>query len=212
MKKAIMLGGFLGLIVAAGISMVGTQSFGATDVYKFLIRGIVTEVTPAANSVTMYSTHTSGLAKTDLAGVITDFNVKTTKFYKWALGKKKRVTIGSVKVGDEVVMQGVKKSNGQFNVVKLTVNDRSFSIVGKIKAIDTTNRTITILVGTSTYKQVTYVNKEVVMTYDDNTEFFSLGNLINSDEQTADSQKVKVIGAIVNDGQWEVTKLWNNVR
>ena len=211
MKNAIMVGGVIGLAIAASIAVVGTQSLGATDVYKFLVRGIVTEVTSSANSVTMYSTHVSGLAKTDLAGVIKDFNVKTTKFYKWTAGKKKRVTIGSVKVGDEVVMRGVKKSNGQFNVTKLTVNDRSFSIVGKLKTIDTTTRKMTILVGTSTYKQITYANKEVEVTYDDNTEFKSLGSLINVDELVADSQQVKVIGAIVNDGQWEVTNLWNNV-
>ena len=212
MKNAIIAGGVIGLAVAAGIAVIGTQSLGATDVYKFLIRGIVTEVTSSANSVTMYSTHVSDLAKTDLGGVVKDFNVKTTKFYKWAGGKKKRVTIGSVKVGDEVVMRGVKKSNGQFNVTKLTVNDRSFTIVGKLKKIDTTTRELTILVGTSTYKQKTYVNKEVVMTYDDNTEFKSLGALINFDELVANNQKVKVIGAIVNDGQWEVTRLWNNVK
>ncbi len=212
MKNAIIAGGVIGLAIAAGIATVGTQSLGATDVYKFLVRGIVTEVTSSANSVTMYSTHTSGLSKTDLAGVVQDFNVKTTKFYKWTSGKKVRVTIGSVKVGDEVVMRGVKKSNGQFNVVKLTVNDRSFSIVGRLKDIDTTNRRLTILVGTSTYKQSTYVDKEVVMTYDDNTEFMSLGSIINLDELNADNQKVKVIGAIVNDGQWEVTNLWDNVK
>jgi hypothetical protein len=212
MKNAILAGSIIGLAIAAGIATVGTQSLGATDVYKFLVRGIVTEVTASANSVTMYSTHTSDLAKNDLGGVVQDFNVKTTKFYKWVGGKKVRVKIGSVKVGDEVVMRGVKKSNGQFNVTKLTVNDRSFSIVGKLKEIDTTNRKLTILVGTSTYKQKTYVDKEVVMTYDDNTEFKSLGSLINFDELVANNQKVKVIGAIVNDGQWEVTNLWNNVK
>ena len=70
MKNAIIAGGVIGLALATGIAVVGTQSLGATDVYKCLMRGIVTDVTSSAYLVTLYSMHQSGLERTDVPGTL----------------------------------------------------------------------------------------------------------------------------------------------
>lgn len=208
LKKILLGGGMLAVVALLAVVAVGAN---ATDEYAFLVRGIVTENNTTTKTVRVYVTHTSPAAQNDLAGNVQDFSVSTATFYKWVSGVKKTVNQSAATVGSEVVLKGVKKTSGQFNVTALTVNDRSFEIVGKIREHDTALRRVKILVGTSTYKQAFYVNKEVAMQYDDNTVFMSLGKVINSDEVTADNQTVKVRG-VVSNGAWELSRFWDDYK
>lgn len=208
MFKKVLFGGGV-LLAVMTLAVVSSNSQAATDDYTFLVRGMVKENDQATKSINVYTTHASPAAKNDLAGNRQDFSLSTAKLLKWVGGKKVPVSLGSVTVGSEVVLSGVKKSDGSFRVSWLVINDRSFDVVGKLRNHDETLNMLTIEVGTSTYKQSTYVNKDVVFLYDETTEFMSLGTVIQQDELNADGQRVKVRGARAN-GHWELTRVWDS--
>ncbi len=177
----------------------------ASDVYKFTLKGNVTEVDKGAKTITIYPTSTSAKAQNDLAGTKTEFNVAGAKFYKYdSNGKKVRTTIGNVPVGNEVVASGAKRANGNFNISELTVNSNTFSLVGTLKDFDTSNKTMTVTVSYTTYKSGTYLNKDVKIYYGSNMTVMNDHKVeINSDEVSNNSEKVKVTGTVGNGWKFE---------
>lgn len=192
------------LVVAVAVFL--SQSASAEGTYTFVIRGDVTAVDRANKTVTIYTRYAPGKAQNDLAGETVEFNVNGARFFKYDANLKKvRTTIGSVPVQAEVVAKGAKRSEGRFNISELTVNPSDFSLVGKVKAHDTTNKIITVEVTSSTYKESSFKGKDVKLYYGDNTTFrnSSLGQ-INSDELANNGEKIKATGAIISGWKYEV--------
>jgi len=205
------LGGALGL--AAVLSLVAVGSTAATTSYEFLARGTVKT---GGTDLNVYFTHTSPLAEADLAGQRSDISISTAKIYQWTLNSKgnlykKPVKAGSLVPGQEVVIKGVKKSNGVFVANWVVINYRGFTINGKLTGVEkdvgySDQGWVTIEVGNSTYKQSQLVDKDVKMRVDGNTAISSLGKSKNFDEVTVKNQSVRVKGTVVN-GQYALSSL-----
>lgn len=207
MKKSWLIGG--GIVVLIIIALYAIGASAATDKYKFIIRGIVTDVDADQKTLTASVTHVTGKAANDLQGKTPLFKASSAKIYKTGAGKEVRIKLSGVKVGDEIVMKGVAKSDDTFALTWAHVNSRSFEVVGILKERDSTLKTVKLLVKTSSYKSSTYKDKEVVMKYGGNTVFTSGGQSRESDEITAGDQKVKVSGTIVGTA-WEISKFVDN--
>ncbi len=212
MKKGLLFSGAVAIVVSA-LAVVGLSTTAATDEYKFLARGLVII---GGDDLNVYFTHASGQADPDLSGIRNDISVSTAKIYKWtkdSSGKlvKKRVKSSSLVPGQEVVVNGVKKSNGVFVASWVVINDRSFTINGKLKAVErdagkTDEGWITVEVGNSTYKQSQIVDKDVRMRINGTTKLSALGNVKLLDEVTANSQSVRVKGEVINSNHYAVSQ------
>jgi len=198
------------IVVCAGVAF-ATPAFASTHSYKFLVRGNVIEVDKANKTVTVNSTHASANAKEDLAGEVVEFNASAAKVYKWVSGKKVRVTLGGVPVGHEVVMEGTKRSEGRFNVSKITVNDNAFSVVGILRKHDKSNKTLKLDISYSSYKSAAVLGKRVSFQYSGNTKFYSRsGAEMSKDDLGKGDQNLKVVGIVTNGNKWEVQKVTDN--
>lgn len=208
MNRLFKLGASAGLAVAA-VVLLSTPAFASSDKYNFTVRGIVTKVDRSSKTVTVYTTHASPLAQDDLAGETIEFNAAGAKFYKYdAKLKKIRTTIGNVPVQSEVVLKGAKRGEDRFNISELTVNPSTFSIVGSVQGQNTGNKTITVNVLTSTYKEAKYKGEDLVVYYGNNTTFRNAAlNQINSDELANNQERVKITGTITNGNKFEVLTL-----
>jgi len=208
MKTRYFTMGLVALALAAVVVLADRAQ--ASDVYKFTIRGQVTEVDRANKTVTIYTTYTATeKAKNDLPGNTFEFNASGARYYKYdAKGKKVRTTIGNVPVQAEVVVKGAKRAEGRYNISELTVNPSSFSLVGTVQAHDKSNKIITVEVSTSTYKETSIKGKDIKVYYGNNTTFRNkdLGD-INSDELANNKEKVKVTGTVTNGWKYEATSV-----
>jgi hypothetical protein len=204
--------GIAGASLVAAVAIVGgflsdLNSVNASSgTYNFTIRGIVMAVDKTAKTVTVSVTHTSPAATADLAGVSQEFNVSPARFYNYnAALKKVRVTLGNVPIGNEVVLQGAKRGEGRFNVSLLTVNPNAFSIVGYVQDQNTTDKTITVQVTSSTYKEAAIKGNNVVMYYGGSTTFRNAQlKDINADELDAHQERAKLTGIVTNGSKYEV--------
>ncbi|MDP3997616.1 MAG: hypothetical protein Q8P73_03920 [bacterium] len=204
--------GVAAFLMVASMALWAQRGDAGSDRYVFLVRGIVTAMDTGNKTVTVSATHASDLATNDLAGQEVVYNIRPANFYKWTNGVKKRVTLTkSAQVGDEVVMRGAAKTNGQYNVSWLVVNQKSFTVIGKLKENNLVTKTVKILVGTSSYKQSSFVDKEVVMHYTNDTKFKALGKDVDNDDVTANNQLVKVSGTI-DYGNWNVANFWDGYK
>ncbi|MEK7499845.1 MAG: hypothetical protein AAB649_04540 [Patescibacteria group bacterium] len=204
-KKFLVIGGAVVAIAAVAFSI---PALASSDSYKFLIRGNVTEVDKANKTITVVSTHTSANAQDDLAGELVEFNTSAAKIYKWVNGKKVRVTLGGVPVGHEVVMEGAKRSEGRFNVSKITVNDNAFTVVGILRNHNTSDKTLKVDVSYSSYKSAAVVDKRITFQYAGNTKFYSrTGAEITKEDLGDGDQNIKVVGIVTNGNKWEALKV-----
>lgn len=185
----------------------------AGDRYKFLAKGIVTEVNTTGNTIRVVATYASDQAKSDLLGTAIDYTVKGSTFYKWQNGKKNRVTFTKVaQVGDEVVVYGAAKANGQYNASWVVCNDRSFSVIGKLREHKAEAKQLRLEVISSTYKDAYYKNKEIWVEYGNNAKLYTNTNAeMNWDDLTVSDQRFKVQGSIQTN-KWDVTKAWDNYK
>ena len=197
-----------GVIIAIAAVALTARSYASSASYKFLVRGNVTEVDKANKTITVVSAHTSANAKDDLAGELVEFNASAAKVYKWVNGKKVRVTLSGVPVGYEVVMEGAKRSEGRYNVSKITVNDNSFTVVGVLRTHDTNNETLKMDISYSSYKSASVLDKRITIQYAGNTKFYSrTGAEISKDELGDGDQKIQVVGRVSNGDKWEALKV-----
>lgn len=206
MNKKILLAG--GIIVAiAGVALI-TPALASSNSYKFLVRGNVTEVDRANKTINVVTKHASESAKVDLAGSEVEFNTSAAAVYKWVNGKKVRVTLGGVVVGQEVVMEGAKRSEGRFNVSKITINDNSFTVVGVLRKHDEVKNALRMDVSYSSYKSAAVLGKRITIQYAGNTKFYSrTGKEISEEELGTGDQNIQVIGKVVNGSVWEAAKV-----
>lgn len=195
-------------VAVSALAFVGYQSQ-ASSSYTFLVRGYVTQVHHATNKVHVSATYASDRAKADLAGNDLEYSVNGAAFYKWENGIKKRVTwTKSAEVGDEVVMYGTRRNESQ-TVRWLVVNDRTFTVIGKIKDHDKSAKTMQVAVTSSTYHNSVYAGKDIIIKYDGNTRFTSDGRTVESDDIPASNQRAKFTGD-QDFSTWKVTQVWNN--
>lgn len=192
------------LVVAAMVVAVGSAR-AASDVYKFTIRGSATSVDRANKTVTIYTTQSSAKAQNDLGGETVEFNVTGAKIYKYDKNLKKvRTTLGNVPVQAEVVAKGAKRANGQFNISELTVNPNDFSLVGTVQGHNTGDKTITVQVTSSTYKEKTIKGEDLIIYYGQNTIFRNQGlTQINADELANNRERVKITGVVTSGWKYE---------
>jgi hypothetical protein len=206
------LWGAAGLVGAT--ALIASSTLAASTVYTFTLRGNVTAVDRTAKTVTVYPTQVSAKGQNDLAGNVTEFNVSAAKVYKYVSGKKVRITLGGIPVGNEVVMKGAKKSDDRYNVTEITVNDNSFTVVGTVRGHDTDNKIITVDVSYTSYKSATFKGKRISFYYGGNTKFYTYSNKkavdMNADELANGDEKVQITGTVTNNNKWEALKVLDN--
>lgn len=198
------------VLAAAALIAVGlTTTRAASDKYKFTIRGDVTKVDRANNTVTIYIRMTSPDAKDDMAGNTIEFNVTGGKFYKYNKDNKKvRTTLGNVPVQNEVVAKGAKRSTDRYNISEITVNPNDFSLVGTIQGNNKGDKILTVEVKTSTYKESAIKGKDVKLYYGENTIFRNKQlEQIKQDDIANNREKMKVTGVVVNGWKYEAREV-----
>jgi hypothetical protein len=207
--------GLIALVLVAGVS-VSPQADAATDVYKFVARGIITDFDEAEGTANIDITKVDGKGKSDLEGNNTEFIVKdASTIYKRSGGKDKRVTYNNLAVGQEVGVKGVKKDNDTYVLSFIRIEDRSFIAVGNLESYNADTHTMTVLMVSSTYRPTWYNksrNVKVNMVFgDDYTTFYNHNGKveISPDVINADAQKVRLVGHITDTNTWKVTKMWD---
>lgn len=201
----------LAIVFVGTLVFYGSSAEAVKSTYKFVIRGDVLEVDRAGNTVRVYSRFTSADAKDELAGSVVEFNVAGAKIYKYNEKLKKgRVTLGALKVGDEVVMEGNKRSSTRFNVSKITKNYHTVNLTGILQGHDVANATFEIDIeklqrkaDNKPYRTTTFPKGERLIVYYDNdsTKILSQGGSeINPDEIANSNEKITVSGITVQYG------------
>lgn len=134
---------------------------------------------------------------------------KSTVYYRYVNKKLAKTGIGNVRMGQEVVVKGTKVG-GTYKVTSLTINDRTFKITGTVSEVNKTNKTITVGVKTSTYKQPNIKGTDVTMTYSSKTVCVESGKEIGCSEIDADGQKITVEGGVTGtENTYELLKVTN---
>lgn len=197
-------------LLIGGALFFGNFSRAASDTYVFSARGDVIQVDRTNNTLKVYSRHTSTEATDDLAGQVIEFNIAGAKVFGYdAQGKKIRVTVGALDVGDEVVLRGAKRKADHFNVSTITENDNRVTVKGILKAHDKSNRILTIELGTVTKKSdgkafradIFSKTSRVLVYYASSTKIKNKGGTqINADELANNSENIEVRGVLVKYG------------
>lgn len=195
-------------IIALGLAF-ALPSYAAD--YPFTIRGIVdVSVTSTVVKVTATKSSTKAIAETE--GINIGYSISKAKVFKYINGVKKPVAKAQIKLGDEVVMKGTK-TGGTFKVDTLVINDRNFEIVGRVKEIDTTNNTITVLVAHSTYREKGIKGTQVKLTYNDNTVCKRLGSDVGCSTIDINDNVIKAKGSVTGENQkYELTNVWGQYK
>lgn len=205
-KKTIAIG--LGTAVIVGVlAMAGFGSQAASN--TFTVRGIVTKINTDTSKVYVSANYVVGNLKEELAGVNTEYSLNGAALYKWQNNKKNRVTITkSAQEGDEVVMYGTKKGDS-YTARWMVVNDRAFTVIGKVKEHNKTLKQFQVAVTSSTYKNSVYAGKDIIVRYGSSATFTSDGNTVEADDIPAGNQRARFTGSI-SHSNWIVTKVENN--
>lgn len=192
--------------LALAFAFISTPAEAATS---FTVRGIA-DKTLTKSAIYITSTYASASIKDDVIDKNIGYSLSSsTKYYKYVNKKKVPTSWSSVRLGHEVVAKGNVVS-GSYKVTELTINDRSFSIVGKVSDVTTSSNTIKVNVSTSTYKQPNIKGKDVAMTYSSKTVCMQAGSEIGCSEILSDGQKIKVEGGVTGTGNtYELLKVWN---
>lgn len=195
------LGYFLGLVLvvgAVGLLFVARGSQ-AEDRYAFLIRGDVMEIDTANKNVKIYFRHVNSAAEHDQGQTI-EVNVRRATFYKYNMARQKiRTTLGTLALGDEVVVKGLAGA-GTYDASWVVENDNLVKILGTVESHNPANNYLQVdlssIVYESTgkaYKASSYTKGDVVRIYydEDSAKFTSRdGVAMNSDEISNNNEKV----------------------
>lgn len=179
--------------------------------YPFVIRGVVdVAVTTKVVNVTATKSSTKAIPETENKNI--GYSISKAKFYKYVRGVKKPTSAKQIKLGDEVVMKG-KKVGGTFKVDELTINTRSFDIIGRVKEIDTAKKTITVLVAHSTYRSAGIKGTKVKLTYNNDTACKRLGSTVACSTIDTSDNVIKAIGSVTGTDQvYELSKVYGQFR
>lgn len=213
MRKELIVGAAaLAVVVASVVSIWGLGSQAAGAKYTFTARVIVTGVDQVNKSFKADVTKaTPKKAKDDIEGRNVEFKAGTAKVVKVFNGLDKAATYKNIQIGQELGIKGTAKADDTYELSFARIHDRGFMVVGLLQKHDKTNRELTILVTTSTYKPATYKKgTSIVMKYfESNSTFYSKNTKtpISFDVVNANNQKVKVTGTFTSSNAWEVASL-----
>lgn len=176
----------------------------------FTVTGII-DVNLTKSVVNITATKASASVHDEVFGKNIPYSIsnKTTMFYRYVNKKLTKTGIGNVRMGQEVVVKGTKVG-GTFKVTSLTINDRTFKITGTVSQVDDGNRTITVGIKTSTYKQPNIKGTDVTMIYSSKTVCMEDGKEIGCSDIDADGQKITVEGGVTGtENTYELLKVTN---
>lgn len=179
--------------------------------YSFTIRGVV-DVAVTTKIVHVTATKSSSKAIVETEGINIGYSISKAAIYKYINGVRKPASKSQIKLGDEVVMVG-KKVGDTFKVDTLTINTRNFEIVGRVKEIDTSLKTITVLVARSTYRQSGIKGKNITLTYSSDTVCKRLGSEVNCSTIDTTDNVIKAIGGVTGiDQVYELSKVYGQFK
>lgn len=213
MNKALVVGiGALVVAVIVAILITGQFSRAGGSKYSFTARVIVTDVDQVNKSFKADVTKAVPTkAKDDIEGRNVEFKAGTAKVVKVFNGLDKAATYKNIQIGQELGVKGTAKDDDTYELSFARIHDRGFMVVGLLQKHDETNREVTILVTTSTYKPTTYTKgTKIVMKYfESNSTFYSKSTKtpVNFSDVDANNQKVKVTGTFTSSNKWEVSSL-----
>lgn len=203
-------------LVLAGIftGVLATLTIGqamAADEYSFLIRGDIVNVNSAEKTIKVNARLTSSAGENDLAGQTVEIQIKNALFYKYDNKLMKvRTTLGSLDVGQEVVVRGAKKTSGNYNASLIVKNYNTVKLRGTLQGQNVANATLEIdidkLVRSADgkdYRPKSFAKGErVTVYYDaDSTKFISRdGKSMNPDEVANNNEKITIEGIEVRYG------------
>lgn len=197
--------------VAALAFSLAAPAFADTN-YPFVLRG-TTDVKPATKQL-VYVTVTAGSTKAldEVKNQNIGYSIGTAKVYGYVNGVKKLESWKQIKLGSEVVMKG-KKIGDTFKVTELTINDRSFEIIGKVTDINTDKKTISVNVMQSTYREKGLKSNEVTMQYTPSTVCKRLGSTVDCSTVDVRHQVVKAVGAVTGENQvYTLSNFWDSYK
>lgn len=179
--------------------------------YSFVIRGVV-DVAVTTKVVNVTATKSSTKAITETEGFNIGYSISKAKIYKYIDGVRKPTSAKQIKLGDEVVMKGGKVGS-TFKVDELTINTRTFEILGRVKDINTDVKTIKVLVARSTYREKGIKGKEITLTYNKDTVCKRLGSDIGCSTIATTDNIIKAIGSVTGSNQvYELTKVFGQYK
>jgi hypothetical protein len=183
----------------------------ASTSYPFLIRGHVQAVNVSGKSLELKFEHGSVKAINEHRLQTHAVIGKSATVYKWVNDVKKIKTFSDIAVGNEVVVHGNKSSSGIFTADWITVNDNTFTVIGKIKENNEANRQLKVLVYSSTYQPSTWKNKTITLNYNTSARCMRLGNDLNCVAIPSNLQWAKIKGTGATAGNpWEITHYWDS--
>lgn len=206
MNKLAKLAAYAGTAGVALVALTFALPSEAAD-YPFVVRGVVDKsVTTKIVNVTVTNASTKAIPETVSKNI--GYSISTANVYKWINGVKKPVSKSQIKLGDEVVMKG-NKVGSTFKVTELTINDRSFEILGRVRDLNTDNKTITVQVARSSYRESGIKGNRITINYDKNTACKRLGSTIGCSTINTPDNIIKIIGSVTGANQkYEATKIW----
>src|SRR3989344_2414642 len=206
MNKFAKFAAYAGTAGLAAFALAFAMPSEAAD-YPFVIRGVV-DVAVTTKIVNVTATNASSKATADTVGKNVGYSLTTAKVYKYINGVKKLVSASHIKLGNEVVMKG-NKVGGTFKVTELTINDRSFEILGRVRDLNTDNKTITVQVARSTYRESGLKGNRITINYDTKTACKRLGSAIGCSTINTPDNIIKIVGSVTGTNQkYEATKIW----
>jgi len=198
------------LVATAFIGFAWHQAL-AADEYKFLVRGDIIDIDTARKTVTVNSRHTSSAGENDLKGQDVEMNINQAIFYKYDNKLNKvRATMGAFAPGDEVVISGVKKSEGNYTAAWMVRNDHKVNLRGILQGHDVEEGILEIDIDKlvrpgngQPYQPKSFVKgQRVKVHYDkDSTKFVSrAGAHMEPDQVANNNEKITVEGIVVRFG------------
>lgn len=178
--------------------------------YSFVIRGVTDLKAPTKSVIYVTVTNATSKAVPETLHLNLGYSIGTAKIYKIINGVKKPTLSTQIKMGDEVVMKG-NKIGGTFKVSEVTINERTFDLVGKVKDINTDVKRMRVLVGHSTYRNAGIKNKEITLTYTGATTCKRLGSSVACSTVDSKDQLIRAKGSVTGENQvYTLTNLWDN--
>lgn len=218
MSKTSTLGisaGLIAVVLGVFATVLALPSKAATD-YPFLIRAYVESVNTTNGTILARGISSSTAAIADTQSKNVTYSAKSADFYRWEQNKTVKVprNINYVKVGQEIVLKG-NKTGGSFIADVVTINDRTFDVVGRVTDYNTSEDWIEVLVGRSTLSHASVVNTKIKFHYNSDTDCLRLGSEIGCSEidihEQGSGRGIKVRGERSGPGgQWDITNAWNN--
>ncbi|MCE9643476.1 MAG: hypothetical protein K8Q97_04170 [Candidatus Andersenbacteria bacterium] len=209
MKLRFLSLGFVGF--AAFAIALAAPAFADTN-YPFTLRGVTDVKAPTKSLV--YVTVTAGSSKAfgEVKNQNIAYSISTAKVYGYVNGVKRLESWKQLKLGQEVVMKG-KKVGNTFKVSELTINDRTFEIIGKVTDVNTDDKTISVNVMTSTYREKGIKSTEIKMEYTPSTVCKRLGSTVGCDTVDVKHQVIRAKGEVTGvDQVYTLNNFWDNFK